>query len=187
LQTSEKTGLSTLRRMSTVCGSYGATTRLMSDLTSSLATLAERLGRRPATACVQREVADGASPPGVVDLTGILATALGRFAREGQCLEVRVPWLNVTLWFVPDERDAEALVGEGVSRGLVWTATELGTMMALLDRTALTVQALALTKHAIGGEIVDVRPLSGRGGRLIVEADHQSAGGVDHSISGSPE
>ncbi len=59
------------------------------------------------------------------------------FAREGRLLEVRVPWLDVTLWFVPDERDAEALGREGVSRGRVWTAWELMEVLALSGSTSL--------------------------------------------------
>jgi len=50
------------------------------------------------------------------DLTTILAMPLDQFASNGKLLEVRVPWLDVTLWFVPEERDAEVLVRDGVSR-----------------------------------------------------------------------
>jgi hypothetical protein len=87
----------------------------------------------------------------------ILAMPLDRFAREGQCLEVRVAWHTETLWFVPDERDAVALGREGVSRGRVWTARELAELMALSDRTLATVRTLALAKCAIDGDIVEVR------------------------------
>jgi hypothetical protein len=52
----------------------------------------------------------------------LLAMSLDRFVREGQLVEVRVPWLEITLWFVPEERDAEMLGREGVKRGRVWTA-----------------------------------------------------------------
>jgi hypothetical protein len=113
------------------------------DLQQTLETLARRL-------------APGAKPS--PDLAAILAMPLDQFAREGQLLEVRVPWLDVTVWFVPEERDAEALGREGVPRGRVWTATELMGVMALPGRTAETVQGLALAKRAIDGDIVDVRP-----------------------------
>jgi len=73
-------------------------------LTSSLAALAERLGTRRGTTFAAGGGADNASPDGVVDETGILAMPLDRFARDGQLVEVRVPWLDVTLWFVPKER-----------------------------------------------------------------------------------
>ncbi len=91
------------------------------------------------------------------DLIQLLAMPLDQFAREGQCLEIRVSWHPETLWFVPDERDAAALGREGVGRGRVWTARELADLMALSDRTLTTVRTLALAKCAIDGDIVEVR------------------------------
>jgi len=129
----------------------------MSDLTSSLAALAERLGARPGPARVPEEVADRPSAPGVVDLSEILAMALDQFAREGQCLEIRVAWHTETLWFVPDERDAAALQRDGVGRGRVWTARELAELLALSDQRLTTVRTVALAKCAIDGDIVEVR------------------------------
>ncbi len=129
----------------------------MSDLTASLATLAERLRTRPGSAPVQDGVADRPSAPGVVDLSGILAMPLDQFAREGQCLEIRVAWHTETLWFVPDERDAAALTRDGVGRGRVWTARELAELLALSDQTLTTVRTVALAKRAIDGDIVEVR------------------------------
>ena len=129
----------------------------MSDLTSSLATLAERLGTRPGPPRVREEIADSPSSPGVLDLPGILAMPLDQFAREGQCLEIRVAWHTETLWFVPDERDTAALMRDGVGRGRVWTARELAELLALSDQTLTTVRTVALAKRAIDGDIVEVR------------------------------
>jgi len=129
----------------------------MSDLTSSLAALAARLGARPGPARVPEEVLDRPSAPGVVDLSGILAMPLDQFAREGQCLEIRVAWHTETLWFVPDGRDAAALTRDGVGRGRVWTARELAELLALSDQTLTTVRTVALAKRAIDGDIVEVR------------------------------
>ena len=129
----------------------------MSDLTSSLATLAERLAARPGPPRVPEEVADRPGAPGVVDLSGILAMPLDQFAREGQCLEIRVAWHTETLWFVPDGRDAAALKRDGVGRGRVWTARELAELLALSDQTVTTVRTVALAKCAIDGDIVGVR------------------------------
>jgi len=83
---------------------------------------------------------------------------LDQFAREGQLLEVRVPWLDVTVWFVPEERDAAMLGHEGIGRGRVWTARELATLMALPDRTRSVVRALTHAKCAVDGDIVEARP-----------------------------
>ena len=129
----------------------------MTDLTSSLAALAEKLGTRPRIAPVPGDIPACATATGLVDLTGILAMPLDQFAREGQCLEIRVSWLPETLWFVPDERDAAALAGEGVGRGRVWTARELAELMALSGPTPKTAQTLALAKCVIDGDIVEVR------------------------------
>ena len=129
----------------------------MNDLTSSLAALAERLGARPGPPRVREEVADRPSAPGVVDQLGILAMPLDQFAREGQCLEIRVAWHSETLWFVPDERDAAALMRDGVGRGRVWTARELAELLALSDQTLTSVRTVTLAKGAMNGDIVEVR------------------------------
>lgn len=92
-----------------------------------------------------------------LELTTILAMPLDRFARDGQLLEVRVPWLDVTLWFVPEEREAEALVRDGVSRGRVWTAPELMDVMAISKRTSEALQTIALAKLALDGDIAGAR------------------------------
>ncbi len=129
----------------------------MSDLTGSLAALAERLAARPVPPRVPEEVADRPSAPGVVDLSGILAMPLDQFAREGQCLEILVAWHTETLWFVPGARAAAALMRDGVGRGRVWTARELAELLALSDQTLTTVRTVALAKCVIDGDIVDVR------------------------------
>ncbi len=92
----------------------------------------------------------------MVDLTEIMTMPLDRFAREGQCLEVRVPWLDVTLWFVPEERDAEALRRDGVSQGRVWTAAELMDVMAISKRTSEALRTIALAKLTFDGDIAAV-------------------------------
>lgn len=88
----------------------------------------------------------------------LLAMSLDRFVREGQLVEVRVPWLEITLWFVPEERDAEMLGREGVKRGRVWTARELLAVMTLPARTPATVRTLALAKVELDSDLVDVQP-----------------------------
>jgi hypothetical protein len=91
-----------------------------------------------------------------LELTPILAMPLDEFASNGKLLEVRVSWLNVTLWFVPEERDAESLVRDGVSRGRMWTAAELMDVMPLDERTSEALQAIALVKLAFDGDIAEV-------------------------------
>jgi hypothetical protein len=79
---------------------------------------------------------------------------IDEFARNGKLLEARVPWFDVTLWFVPDERDADMLGREGVNRGRVWTTRELIGSLAVADQSQ-AVRTIALVKVAFHGAIVD--------------------------------
>jgi hypothetical protein len=81
------------------------------------------------------------------DLMPILAMPLDEFVRKGKLLEVRVPWLGVTLWFVPEKRDADMLGREGVNRGRVWTTEELVGALTLADQSE-AVRTIALVKVA---------------------------------------
>jgi hypothetical protein len=124
----------------------------VTDLAPALAALAESLDRPGGT----KPVAGGGTATSL-DVTEILAMPLDRFEREGQCLDVRVPWLDVTLWFVPEERDATAIARTGASRGRVWTASELARLMALPGRTPVIVEAIARAKLAVDGDVLEVR------------------------------
>ena len=95
--------------------------------------------------------------PGLAEAVPFLGMPLDVFAREGASLAVRVPWLEVTLWMVPTDQDAAALVGEGVNRGQIWTSIELMNLMSIADRTPDMVKRLALAKLELGGEVVGVR------------------------------
>jgi hypothetical protein len=90
-------------------------------------------------------------------LTRLLAMPLDLFAREGQLLEVSVPWLAETLWLVPGGADAERLAWEGVNRGRIWTAGELTDLLSASGRSPDGVRAVALAKLELGGEVVEVR------------------------------
>lgn len=87
----------------------------------------------------------------------LAAMPLARYAHEGAPLEVQVPWLGETLWFVPGDRQAEALVGEGVDRGRIWTTTELMGLMCVRACNAGKVSMIALTRIASSGDITEVR------------------------------
>lgn len=106
-----------------------------------------RLGVKPVT-----------PTPDAAMLRQILAMSLDRFADKGGPLEIRVPWLAVTLWFVPSEADAEALAREGVSRGRIWTAHELIDLLAIPGLTREQVGTVAQAKAQLNGEVVEVRP-----------------------------
>jgi len=91
------------------------------------------------------------------ELPHLLSMPLGVFAREGQLLEVRVPYLAQTLWFVPGESDAEGLTQEGISRGRIWTARELADLLSCAGLSPNHVKAVALAKIELGGDVVEVR------------------------------
>jgi hypothetical protein len=97
-------------------------------------------------------------PRHVAEALPFLAMPLDMFALAGASLEVRVPWLDVTLWMVPTDRDGDRLMAEGVSRGRIWTAGELMQLMAIGDQTPEIVRTIAHAKLAVGGEIIEVRP-----------------------------
>ena len=139
----------------------------MDDLNPGLQALAVRLTREGSRSRHRDTPMSQSSAPSVIradlvrttpDLTELLAMPLDQFMREGQLLEVRVPWLEVTLWFVPEERDAAALERSGTRRGRVWTASELIRLMAIPDRTQEVVEMITRAKLAIDGDLVEVRP-----------------------------
>lgn len=88
----------------------------------------------------------------------LVSMPLDRFADEGCLLEVRVPWLEVSLWFVPGEADIEALAREGISRGRVWTALELANFLTIPSPGPDQVKTIARAKREFGGEVEEVRP-----------------------------
>jgi hypothetical protein len=96
--------------------------------------------------------------PGVsAAVARLLGLPLDAFAEAGEMLEVRVPRAPSTLWFVSDGRTAETLVGEGVSRGQVWTADELLDLLSIPSITAATVRTVTLAKLGVDGEVTALR------------------------------
>jgi len=86
----------------------------------------------------------------------ILSMPLDRFERERRSLEVRVPWLPETLWFVPGERQVESLTKQGVGRGRIWTVRELLLLYKLPSLDRRRTQEIGQVKARLGGEIVSV-------------------------------
>lgn len=99
----------------------------------------------------------GSTGPDVNSVAQLMGMPLDLFAREGQLLEVRVPYLAQTLWFVPGESDAEGLTQEGISRGRIWTARELADLLSCAGLGPNHVKAVALAKIELGGDVVEVR------------------------------
>lgn len=81
---------------------------------------------------------------------------LSQFEVEGVPLQIAVPGLSETLWFVPDGQDAFRLVNRGMRRGRVWTAAELRVVAALPEASQQELLTLARLKARFDGDVVEV-------------------------------
>ena len=77
-----------------------------------------------------------ATPVDAETLAQLLEMPLDVFAREGQPVELRVPWWPATLFLVPDVRHAQALWREGIGRERVWTAAEVSSLLPVAPTPA---------------------------------------------------
>lgn len=102
-------------------------------------------------------IPDAAGPRHVADALPFLDMPLDVFKTDGALLEVSVPWLDVTLWFVPTKDDANVLLEEGVTRGRIWTSGELMDLMTAAPLTGETVRTIALAKIEFDGDVIVVR------------------------------
>jgi hypothetical protein len=91
------------------------------------------------------------------------------FAREGQLLDVRIAWLDVTRWLVPWSKTRDAREGRA-HRGRMWTAMELLGVLATAGTTIETLQMIALAKLTM------TRRRSGRRRSERVDAGSHAAG-----------
>jgi TubC N-terminal docking domain len=74
--------------------------------------------------------------------------------------EIRVAWWPETLWFVPEDRDAAALVREGIARCRIWTHAELASVTGPLEPDAL--RTIMLARREFDGRVVESRPAGHR-------------------------
>ena len=81
--------------------------------------------------------------------------ALEAFAREGDPVALKVPWLDRPLWWVPNDTDGARLVASGTcSRGQVWSRDELVTLVGLCGSDA---RVIVKAKLFMDGEVVETR------------------------------
>lgn len=130
---------------------------LASKILELVAELAHRGGGVPGLPPVRPDILHAGSPDFTETVARITQMPLVSFAAAGSALELRVPWLATTLWFVPSETEVAQLEADGVSRGRIWTARELFDLMETPDLTA-AVMTIARMKVEFAGEIVEVRP-----------------------------
>src|SRR5262245_43264677 len=84
----------------------------------------------------------------------LLGLPLAHFSEAGQMLEVTIPWWSEPLWFVGNEMATQTLVGEGVSRGRIWTATELLDLLSIPGLTRASVRTVALAKLEFDADVI---------------------------------
>lgn len=117
---------------------------------SALDQFVEKLLTNPGAGEEQTDRCDP-SPTGLV--AQLLSMPLDRFEREGAPMEIKIPWFDKTLWFVPGEAEAGDLVKEGVHRGRIWTGKELRDLLAIPSMTREPVKKVATAKAIFEGTV----------------------------------
>ena len=87
-----------------------------------------------------------------------LGMTLAELERSDRCLEVAVPGLRTTLWFVPGPDAVERLRLNCIRRGRIWTAAELRDLMAAPGMTHEDALAIARAKLGFNATVAAVRP-----------------------------
>ncbi len=141
----------------------------MSDLTARILEVVARLkgeappGAPPDPGPPPAPVIPPERPPGrstLAELTRVLGLPLAQLDRV---LRVAVPWIEVPLWFVPEEADVEALVLAGeATRGAVWTRGELLDFLTIPGLTKAGARTVAVAKLEFDGDVTEVRPVPAR-------------------------
>ncbi len=85
-----------------------------------------------------------------------LDLSLDDFAEQDHSIELAVPWLEETIWFVPRVEHIEDLVKGGVHRGRIWTARELKDLSSIPRLTEQDLVALSRLKLSFEGEVLSV-------------------------------
>jgi hypothetical protein len=91
----------------------------------------------------------------------VLEMSLREFEQHGCPIEVTVPWLEHTLWFVPRADDVGKLMAEGVGRGRIWTTRELRDLLSIPAICRDDIHNIGRLKAAFGAGIVSVTPVDG--------------------------
>ena len=84
----------------------------------------------------------------------LLGLSLHEFAQQDHSIELAVPWLDETIWFVPRTEYIDDLVCDGIHRGRIWTTDELKDLLSLPGRTEQDLVSLSRLKLQFDGEVV---------------------------------
>lgn len=91
--------------------------------------------------------------------THLLSLSLSEFAAQDLAIELAVPWLEETLWWVPRPEHLAELARAGIRRGRVFTADELTNLTSVLYGTPeprADLEGIARLKVSMDATIVDV-------------------------------
>ena len=91
----------------------------------------------------------------------LLEMSLREFEQQGLAIEMRVPWVDGTLWLVPKAPHVAALLRQGIRRGRIWTLRELADFVSAPGVTRQDIANIARLKVAFGAEIVSIEPDDG--------------------------
>ena len=86
----------------------------------------------------------------------LLGLSLDEFAGQDYSVELAVPWLKETIWFVPRAEHIDDLVCDGVHRGRIWTVSELKDLLSVPGLTKQDMISLGRLKLVLGGEVLSV-------------------------------
>jgi hypothetical protein len=98
----------------------------------------------------------------VTAVTRLLSMTLEEFEDRGRPVQVRVPGIPETIWFVPGEPDIGALAQKGIPRGRIWTARELRRLWCGGPVTQGDAQSLARIKIALDAEVISIEGLDAK-------------------------
>ena len=86
----------------------------------------------------------------------LLGMSWEEYARTNMAVKLAVPWLRKHLWLVPDTAYIDQLLGQGIERGCIWTASELADLYDIQGLQEEDRRAIALLKAHFGIEILSV-------------------------------
>ena len=86
----------------------------------------------------------------------VLEMSLASFEASGLAIELTVPGIAQTLWWVPTDAHARLLVRRGISRGRIWTAKELTYIDHIDSISRHEIRQLAILKVQFGLQILSV-------------------------------
>ncbi len=93
----------------------------------------------------------------------LLGLSLDEFAGQDYSIELAVPWLPETIWFVPRAEHIDDLIRTGVKRGQIWTTNELQDLLTAPGLTKQDLVALGRLKLEFGAQVVSVERDDGSG------------------------